>query len=194
MEEFRFNLEDAISNKLTFEEYSLLYLIYYSQERLLVEYVTHIAKISTETFKKLEDLEYLTIKDYSNITFDIIKLTSQAENLFAKGSNTKEEFNECFEELKKVYPISVVRDRGKSRLQGNLDRCKRLYSETIFKNKVLDKELHNLIIKIIPLYSKESDKYIQLLETFLSKKNWQQYIEDVKNGVLVTIKQNFDAI
>lgn len=198
MEELKINLNTLFINSLKLEQYYILYCVNYNKERELVEYTSKCGQIPTESFTLLETKGFLNIRDKSNITFDSIKLTEAGEQLFlTRGSNTKQDFLRLFDELKTTYPSSVMNDHGKPRrLLGDLERCKKLYMNTLITEGTLNEDLHKNILKVVKLYAVESGKYIQLLSTFLQQKTWEQYLELIQKNIdiNITTSNNYDAV
>lgn len=197
-QEFKINLNILFNNSLRLEQYYILYCIYFNKERELVEYTYKCGKILTELFISLETKGFLNIKDKNDINFDSIKLTEAGEQLFiTKNSNIKQGFLRLFEELKTTYPSSVMNDLGKPRrLLGDLDRCKKLYMNTLLIEGTLNENLHKNILKAVKLYAIENGKYTQAMSAFLQQKTWEQYLELIQKNIDINIitSNNYDAV
>lgn len=197
-QEFKINLNILFNNSLRLEQYYILYCIYFNKERELIEYTSKCGKILTEFFISLETKGFLNIKDKNDINFDSIKLTKAGEQLFiTKNSNIKQDFLRLFEELKTTYPSSVMNDLGKPRrLLGDLDRCKKLYMNTLLIEGTLNEDLHKNILKAVKLYTIENGKYTQAMSAFLQQKTWEQYLELIQKNIDINIitSNNYDAV
>lgn len=197
-QELKINLNILFNNSLRLEQYYILYCICFNKERELIEYTSKCGKILTEFFISLETKGFLNIKDKNDINFDSIKLTEAGEQLFiTKNSNIKQDFLRLFEELKTTYPSSVMNDLGKPRrLLGDLDRCKKLYMNTLLIEGTLNEDLHKNILKAVKLYAIENGKYTQAMSAFLQQKTWEQYLELIQKNIdiNITTSNNYDAV
>lgn len=201
IEQISVDLNKIYANKLTIEEYFILFCLVHNDDEILVKYVTTCGRISTEVFQKLKNSGFIILENETSILFDEIKVTDQTKNLFKTPSN--EEFEVLFKELLSTYPKSVKRITGGTRpLHNDLQRCKKLYKMTILDKVLfsLNTDLHKKIILCVQKYHRDhlkdnKQEFMQLLATFLSQRTWEQYLEDVANiNELPKEVRNHDAI
>lgn len=190
MEVIEFSLKKLEENLLSFEDYFLLYSLKYGKRDAFLSYVKKIKPIETKRLERLQELNWITFHKQTDgsILFDSIKLTDKSNNLFPKQTTT---FEECFTELKKVYPKTV----GDRVLHLNNKRSKELYKKTIVKNEIVDIPKHKLILKCVDLYVKKQAKsggllYLQALPTFLNQQNWEAYMEEASKEQDVVISDS----
>jgi len=190
MEVIEFNLLKLEENLLSFEDYFLLYSLQYGKRVAFLSYVKKIKPLETKRLDRLQDENWITFNKQSDgsILFDSIKLTDKARNLFPEQTTT---FEECFIELKKVYPKSV----GDRKLHLDNKRSEALYKKTIVKNEIVNITKHKLILKCVDLYVKKQAKsggllYLQALPTFLNQQNWEAYIEEASKEQDVIISES----
>jgi len=186
-----FNVNQLIVNKLTFEEYFLLFCIKYSHEGILISYVKNVSQYPDEVFEKLQEQGFLNYARNENgdILFRSLKLGDKAVTLFPLNNQS---FEVCFAELKQTYPKKF----GERVLHLDNARCIELYKKAIINNGVVDLEKHNLIIKCIKLEVEKRTntgqlKFMQALPTYLHQKNWEPYIDELNNS---TTEEDIDAI
>lgn len=169
------NINNVIKSTLRLEEYFILDCLNKKNRLLLEDYVRSCGIIEKSRFDNLFNLGYIEAFDAENIVFDGLKLTSKALKILGWDKS----FEDYFKELREVYP----KQAGKSgrQLHKDLPRCKKLYKE------IVDcEETHNLIIKCIKMdveHHRKNGKleYLQMLPTFLHQRNYEAYLEEVKN-------------
>lgn len=185
------DVTQLIANKLTFEEYFLLFCIKGSYKQVLIDYVKNIKKYDDETFEKLQEQGFLTYAQDSEglILFSSLKLGDNSVKLFPKSNHS---FEVCFAELLQTYPKSY----GERKLHLDKARCIDLYKKTIISNGEVDINKHNLILECIKSYVESHRKFgkmqfLQALPTFLHQKNWEAYIDEIGNN---KIEDNLEGI
>jgi len=190
MEIIEFSLPKLIDNLLSFEDYFLLYSLRYGKRDTFLSYVKKIKPIETKRLERLQDENWITFNKLGDgsILFDSIKLTDKSRELFPEQTTT---FEECFAELKKVYPKSV----GERKLHLDNKRSEVLYKKAIVKNEVVNITKHKLILKCVELYVKKQAKsggllYLQALPTYLSQQNWEAYMEEASKEQDVVISDS----
>lgn len=192
-QEFNVNFESLIFNKLTFEEYFILWCLHYKNDTLLLKYVQNCRQIPTEIFNKLENKHFILINrdlDSLEITFNSLKITNSGIDLFKIQS-----FDTQFKELRESYPMEVGNTRLKRRLHSDLKRCRTLYKKILDDNP----SLHSLICKCARLYHEEkkrsnSEMYMQSFVTWLHQQNYEQYMQDAINENVETDDNNYEVI
>lgn len=185
------NMSLLIANKLTLDEYFLLFCIKNSHKDVLLDYIRSTKPFSTEMFEELQEKAFLVyaLDKEGLILFSSLKLGDKAVALFPKIDQT---FEVCFAELKQTYPKKF----GERVLHLDNARCIELYKKNIVVNGVVNVDKHNLIIKCIKL---EVDKrtrtgqmqYMQALPTYLHQKNWEPYIDEIGTS---NTEEDIDAI
>lgn len=185
------NVLQLIDNKISFEEYFLLFCIKYSHKDVLINYVKNITPFEDKIFEKLQEQGFLNyaLNDSGEILFSSLKLGNRAVTLFPLINQT---FEECFAELKQTYPKKY----GDRILHLDNARCIDNYKKAIVTNGVVNIEKHNLIMKCIKLEVEKRTKtgqmkFMQALPTYLHQKNWEPYIEDISDN---TTEEDIDAI
>ncbi len=123
----------------------------------------------------------------NEIRFPEINLTYKSKDLFFKSPivDINIEFEDYFKELRDTYPNKVPAENGSNRrLQGDINRCKKLYYKILIDKSFIDKDLHNNIIKAIKKQYLEYERgkrlvYFQNLVTYLHQQNYEAYLEDM---------------
>lgn len=208
MIKYQVDIRTLIDLKLGFEAYFVLYCLYEKNNDLMLSYIRSCKKINTEIFKELESNEYLKInyyKDDDKIYFDNLILLEKGKLIFKEnqinshsGSSellaTDESTVRNFDEFRNNYP-KTIKKNGKilRRTHTNLKRCFRLYNE-ILKEGIL----HEDLCRCARLYIKEkkdtnSEEFIQLLETWLHKRIYEVYIDEIEH-IIPREHNNFDTI
>lgn len=179
MGKFQVDLKTLISLNLGFESYFLLYCIYSKDLELLSSYTKNCKLIDTSVFLNLANLGYITIEgeynDKTLFTFQMLGLTERGSGIF-KSRISPAIAAQKFEDFRKNYPKEVKRgSRVLRRLQGDKNRCVNLYMNIL--NEGIS---HEVLCKAARIYSaeKQNDEYIQLLVTWLSKREYEQYLND----------------
>lgn len=174
--ELNISFEEIVELQLSFEAYFILWSLYHNKKEYIHKYVEICRKIPTEDIRKLESEGYITI-DNSSIVNNIITLNHL--HLTAKGKQlfTLPDIDALFDEFRKYYPSRI----GGRSLHSDLKRCKALYKKIIGNS--IDK--HKLLCKCAALYIEEkkrsnSEKYIQLLPSWLHQENYKMYMDDAK--------------
>lgn len=190
MEVIEFTISKLLGNLLSFEDYFLLYSLNYGERDTFLSYVKTVKPIETKRLERLKELLWIDYKTEpgGSILFDSIKITDKAKDLFPQQISS---FEDCFSELKKVYPKSV----GDRKLHLDNKRSEVLYKKAIMKNNIVDVTKHKLILKCIEQYVKKQAKsgglpYLQALPTFLQQQNWEAYIEEASKEKDVTISES----
>lgn len=152
----------------------------------------------SKDYKKLEDI----IKEISNTTFNEILKTMEDNRLL--NNLNKESFSydniiirnrfiklikdyspeDLFDDILKIYPVKVQRPDGTfDYLRTDLQRCRKLYNNTIVKNSF---RKHERILKALK-YEIEirtlegSLKYMKRLPKWLNSEDWKIYEERMKD-------------
>ncbi len=177
-------IERCISHKINLYGYFILNSLYNEEGHKIVEYCLNVDKILTKDFLWLIDEGYLEeVKDRKSIEINDLILTNKFASEILKIADTKNiTFDVAFNQLREHFPIKA--GNSERRLQGDVERCKRLYRTTIVKNGKLDVELHSVILQCInyEIQMKQKSKsleYFKLLATWLSKEEWRLYYDDV---------------
>lgn len=185
------NVTQLIENKLTFEEYFLLFCVKHSHKEILLSYVKNVKSYDDGVFEKLKEQDFLDYVQDSEglIVFSSLKLGNKATVLFPMSNQT---FEVCFAELKQTYPKKF----GERVLHLDNARCIDLYKKAITNNGVVDMVKHNLILKCIKLEIEKRTrtgqmKFLQALPTYLYQKNWEPYIDEINNN---STEEDIDAI
>lgn len=185
------NVDQLLANKLTFEEYFLLFCVKNSHKESLLNYARNIKSFDDEIFKKLQEQDFLTYAQEENgqILFSSLKLGSKATTLFPISIQS---FEVCFAELKQTYPKKF----GERMLHLDNARCIEIYKKTIITNGEVNVSKHQLILKCINLYVeglKRTGKmnFIQALPTFLHQRNWEAYVDEAGSS---NTEEDVDAI
>ncbi len=187
-------IERCVNHRIPITAYMILYLLYNDEASELVNYCINNTRIETKEFLWLIDNGYLEeVKDRKIIEINDLILTNKFASEILKIADTKNiTFDVAFNQLREHFPIKA--GNSERRLQGDVERCKRLYRITIVKNGKLDVELHSVILQCINYEVRvktksKSMEYFKLLATWLSKEEWRLYYDDVieiikKNGAV----------
>lgn len=213
------NLDRLMENKLTLNEYFVLYCVYIQDKTLITSYVKFCNKIDTGTFNSLEAKGFIIIdksfETFGKVYFELLSLTEEGKNIVLSVSDsscnsglgcsdeksgvaTTPKSVGNFEEFRTFYPSRVMRGSVVlRRLHSNLKKCKATYE------KLLLETTHDILCKCAKAYHNEkrrsnSEEYMQNLETWLNQRNYLQYLDEVK-GLENTDNQeeggsNLDAI
>lgn len=175
-DELNISFKEVFEKRLSFEAYFILWSLYHKQKEYIHKYVENCRKIPTEDIRKLESEGYIIINNSSIvdnvITIHHLQLTDKGKSLF-----TLPDIDKLFDEFRKYYPSKI----GGRSLHSDLKRCKALYKK-IIGNSI---ETHSLLCKCAALYIEEkkrsnSEKYIQLLPSWLHQENYKMYMDDAK--------------
>lgn len=185
------NITQLIENKLSFEEYFLLFCVKHSHKEILLSYVKNVKSYDDEVFEKLKSQEFLDYTQNSEglIVFSSLKLGDKSVSLFPISDQT---FEGCFAELKQTYPKKF----GERILHLDNARCIDLYKKIIINNGIINMVKHNLILKCIRVEIDKRTrtgqmKFMQALPTYLYQKNWEPYIDEINNN---STEEDIDAI
>jgi hypothetical protein len=177
-------IERCLASSLNLYQYFILNSLYNEEGEKIVQYCISVEKILTKDFIYLIDKGYLEeVKDRKLIEINDLILTDKFASEILKISNTKNiTFDVAFNQLREHFPSKA--GNSERRLQGDVERCKRLYQNTIVKNGKIDIELHSVILQCINYEIKMKTKsrsleYFKLLATWLSKEEWRLYYDDV---------------
>lgn len=182
------DLEKLIKSKMSLYSFLICWSIYNEEQDMLVNYVTSVDRIDTEHFKWLVNEGYLETIDLKSITIDNLKLTDKFEvEMLGKLSSKQLTFDEAFQELRTNYPKATPEDR---KLQGDVTRCKNLYTRIIVKNSKVDMELHQRILNCITLEKNSKIKnrkqeYWKMLATYLQQRGWEEYIDNLPENTSI---------
>lgn len=165
-----------IESSLSLDKYFILYCLNTNNKELLTNYVTKCCTIETQIFDQLKTEGYISIKDSPDglIYYELLSVTEKGK---IASMYTVTPFQQGdFEDFRKYYPSKV--SKSGRRLQGNLARCKKLYTELLMETS------HDILCKCAKAYHNEklrtnSEEYMQNLETWLHQRNYQQYLEDL---------------
>ncbi len=199
-------IERCIKYRINLYQYFILNSLYNEEGYKIVDYCINVDKIPTKDFLYLIDNGYLEeVKDRKLIEINDLILTDKFASEILKIANTKNiTFDVAFNQLREHFPTKA--GNSERRLQGEVERCKRLYKSTIVKNGKLDEELHSVILQCINYEVRVKTKsrsmeYFKLLATWLSKEEWRLYYDDVveiikKEGSVGgnTDNSNIDAV
>ncbi len=199
-------IERCIKYRINLYQYFILNSLYNEEGYKIVDYCINVDKIPTKDFLYLIDNGYLEeVKDRKLIEINDLILTDKFASEILKIANTKNiTFDVAFNQLREHFPTKA--GYSERRLQGEVERCKRLYKSTIVKNGKLDEELHSVILQCINYEVRVKTKsrsmeYFKLLATWLSKEEWRLYYDDVveiikKEGSVGgnTDNSNIDAV
>lgn len=183
MLKYEININTLITNKIGFEAYFILYCIYKNDENLITEYIRNCKKIETDVFNKLEEKGYLNIRrkeeNKDTIYFKHLNLEDKGKLLFEDLDKAKATNDEKFKDFRNNYPKSTKNGR---KLHNNLGRCRTIYID------ITKSISHDILCKCARLYILEkkktnSEEYIQMLETWLHQKNYEQYIDELEYTV-----------
>lgn len=179
MGKFQVDLKTLISLKLGFEAYFILHCLYFKELEMLLSYTRTCKLIASSVFIELANSGYITIKGEYDINtvldFTMLGLTDKGAVIFKKQISPAIAAQK-FEEFRLNYPKDVKRGaRVLRRLQGDKNRCINLYMNILNEGVP-----HELLCKAARIYSKEKehDEYIQMLVTWLSKREYEQYLND----------------
>jgi hypothetical protein len=179
-------VERCITHKISIVQYMICYLLYNDEQAQLVNYCVNNLKIETKEFLWLIDEGYLEeVKNRKLIEINDLVLTNKFASEILKIVDTKNiTFETAFNQLRDHYPVKA--GNSERRLQGDVERCKRLYKNIIIKNGKLDEELHSVILQCINYEIKMKTKsksleYFKLLTTWLHQKEYELYYDDVIN-------------
>lgn len=185
MTKFKIDLNDMVAMKLSFEAYFVLLCLINKDLESLLLYTRNCKKIDTHIFTDLATSGYITITEgvSEKISFSDLNLTDLGKVLI-KNTNTQVQasaVSEEYEEFKLHYPKSVKVGRVSRRLHGNSSRCIKLFTEIRKEGISLE-----TLSKCARIYTKEkidsgSQLYMQLLETWLSKRTFEEYIDEVED-------------
>lgn len=187
------DIDYLLSNKLSMEEYLILYSIATKNKRLISDYVKECNKIGTSVFKNLEERGFIQIKNNKDdkIFFELLSLTSSVDNFekclshvkleYDTEQNHNQDLEKQFGEFLQIYPKKVTDGIRKRPLHQNLAKCKKLYE------KLLMETTHEILCKTAEIYVREkfesrSQMFIQLLETWLNQKNYLQYVDEISDS------------
>lgn len=178
-------IDKCLLHRINLYSYFILYCLYYEEQELLTQYCLKIDKIDTKNFTELIDAGYLEeVKDRKFITINDLVLTDKFKQDVLRIPETKNiTFDQAFEQLRQHYPSKA--GNSERRLQGDVERCKRLYQNIIVKNGKIDDELHNLVLQCINFEinlrtKNRSLEYFQMLATWLQQKTYTLYMDDVQ--------------
>lgn len=178
-------IDKCLLHRINLYSYFILYCLYYEEEELLTQYCLKIDRIDTNNFTSLIKEGYLEkVKDEKVITLEDLVLTDKFKTEVLKVSDTKNiTFDQAFEQLREHYPSKA--GNSERRLQGDVERCKRLYQNIIVKNGKMDESLHSVILQCINFEinlrtKNRSLEYFQMLATWLQQKTYTLYIDDVE--------------
>lgn len=181
------DIKAVVSLKLGFEAYFVLLCVYEKNNDLMMDYVSNCKKINTEIFNELTTQGYITIsylKNNPNIFLERISLTDKGKLIFESqnnhpiGCSSEQSMVKNFDDFRNNFPKSVKIGKVSRQLHTDLKRCKKLYNEIIDEGI-----LHEDLCRCARLYIKEkvesqSEKYIQLLATWLHQRNYEAYIDE----------------
>lgn len=208
MVNYQIDIKTLISLELGFEAYFVLYCLYKKDDSLMLSYIRSCKKINTEIFKELESNEYLKInyaKEDDKIYFHNLILLDKGKLIFEQNQKNKvlpssellatdDSGIRKFDEFRNNYP-KIIKKNGKifRRTHTNLKRCLRLYNEILSEGIT-----HEDLCRCARLYIKEkkdtnSEEFIQLLETWLHKRIYETYIDEIEH-VITKDHNNFDII
>lgn len=169
---------NIVKSKLSTDKYLILYCLNTNNKELLTNYVTECNSIDTVIFKQLEQEGYISIKNRPDglIYYELLSVKEKGKLAFVNTVSPLPAGN--FEDFRKFYPSKV--SKSGRRLQGNLARCRKLYTELLMETS------HDILCKCAKAYHNEklrsnSEEYMQNLETWLHQRNYQQYLEDLKD-------------
>jgi len=191
------NLDRIVKLAIPLDGYFVLHCLYEERKDLLMNYIINVNKIPTKVFEFLVSEKYLEYGgDGVNYDLNNIQLTERyATDVLGKVPSKNITFDQAFQQLREHYPIKTPEGR---RLHQDIDRCKKIYKDIVFKFGRVDEEKHSLILQCINFMVKEASKfnkleYIKMLPTYLQQKSWDTVIDDVsdmnKNGVYVNKKE-----
>lgn len=173
-------LNTLVSLKLGFEAYFVLFSLYKKNEELIIAYTRTCKKIETAIFHNLQNDGYILIDEEALktniIRFKHLSLTDKGSLLFNDYEASRAEIRAKFDDFRSNYPKKTINGRY---LHNNMSKCIDLYT------KITQEITHEELCKCARLYVKaqkvaNSEKYMQLLETWLNQKNYQQYLEEVE--------------
>ncbi len=180
----KIDIDKLIECDLSFDEYFLLLYLYNEDMDSIFKYFVGDNKLDLLTFRKLVVNGWIEDSLTFNDELGNLKLTDKfAKEFMGIIINKNLNFDECFQQLREYYPIKA--GNSERRLQGNIDKCKKLYQFTIMKNGKIDEQLHNIILQCINFEinlrtKNRSLEYFQLLATWLGQRTWELYKEDVQ--------------
>ena len=182
MSEIKINSKILLDNELTLDQYFIMYCVYNKDSSLLGSYINKCTSIDFDVFDKLAALEYIDLGGVTDeVRFSQITLTDKGMCLFGASKRNPSLIGQSFDEFKDNYPSSVREGRKVRRLHGNIKKCRELYL------KLLNEVPHDVLCKCARLYHKEmrqsgSEIYMQMLETWLNQRNYQQYLDEAQNS------------
>ncbi len=197
----KIDIDKLIECKFPLEAYLVCWCLYNEDVNFIYKYISNVSNVSDNIYNYLLFNKYI---EYSGNTIPILNTEKgTSSNGFIGGVDIKKilltdkfakefmgiiinknlNFDECFQQLREYYPIKA--GNSERRLQGNIDKCKKLYQFTIMKNGKIDEQLHNIILQCINFEinlrtKNRSLEYFQALATWLSKKTWELYKEEVQ--------------
>jgi hypothetical protein len=180
MTKFQIDVATVLELKLGFEAYFVLYCLHTKDSELLLSYTRSCKKIDTQILNDLASSGYLTITtDMEKISYSNLVLTEEGRSLFKSADSVASCMDE-YDIFKQNYPTSVKVGRIPRRLHGNKARCIKLFRD-IRKEGITTEDLS----RCARIYIKEKlasgdHKYIQLLETWLSKRTYEEYLSELE--------------
>lgn len=184
-------IETLINYELSLEGFLILYCLYIKDKDLLNSYTETCDKIKTDILQKLEYQELIKISSYdTHIYFELLSLTEKGSRLISlllqdcnpslAGQTPLPRSEGNFDDFRTYYPKVIKQGGDIRRLHGNLPRCRKLY------DKLLMETTHEILCKSAKAYYDEhkhsgNEKYMQNLETWLNKKMYLSYKEDLSD-------------
>jgi len=190
------DINKIISFKIPLEGYFILHCLHNDEKYILTNYVKNVNKIPTKVFLDLIKDGYLIVNESDSdnpvFTIDNIEITDKFKLEVLKILDISNlDFSKAFEQLREYYPTKVPSPSGgpDRRLHADIDRCKKLYSNIIMKNGIVDVEKHNFIIQCIKYEINERVKgknlsYMNQLPKYLHQKLWELVEDDVKKSLI----------
>lgn len=192
------NIKTIIEEGFGFEEYFVLYCLYYKNKDLLLDYAKNCKKINTEIFNLLQEKGYISVVNTEKILFSSLFLTEKGidkiRSLLEKDKQALVSESD-FEKFREFYPKKVKKGLSYRPLHSDLKRCKQLY------DKLLLETTHEILCKCAKAYHdnairSNSEEFMQNLSTWLHQKNYTIHLEEITNNNTNTTSNytNFDTI
>ena len=173
IDEIKININILESNKLDFNMYCFLYLLYKNEENR----AHNICKFNLFPLKYMEDLGLLKIKDY-NIEYYNTELTPKGKSLFETDPNSdKAKFNEFWE----AFPREVPDGKGGKRILRSVGYTTQDYLDSKEKYIRIIKDKPGLHQKILLglknhlITDKNRLTYFNGILVYINQKIWEKY-------------------
>jgi hypothetical protein len=175
------NLDTCLENKLSVNQYTILYCFFKSQ----LNYLEHIA--TDKDYEYLKELGYFISIEGSPELFIVDK--NKINSLFSYSES-------LFDELLSLYPLKVFNGISTRYLRPAESGAKKANDLRVKYNKIVKtKALHQQILKCLEIEINIKRKgnslyYMQNLETWINQHTWEQYLPLLNQQVITKTKED----